>query len=119
MQQSGDQEESWKYPCEVIKGLLLELHKVRGVGALRSTLRQVSIDDAARMMWGVLKCHQLMRELIGHKFMGHPLLSGYSWNHLFRHRLTPKSLGPITRKIEVLQREVSTFNTKLSKKKDK
>ena len=105
MQQCGDQEESWKYPCEVIKELLLELFKVRGVGALRSNLKLVPIDDAARMMWGVLRCHQLMREFISHKFMGHPLLSGYSLNHLFRHRLTPKNLNPLTAKVEVIQRE--------------
>ena len=97
----------------------MELYKIRSVGAHRSSLKKVTLDDASRMMWGVLKFHQLMNELVSHKFVGHPLLSGYSLNHLFRNRLTPRSLDPVKGKIEVLQREGSTFQANLNKKKDK
>ncbi|CAJ1966199.1 unnamed protein product [Cylindrotheca closterium] len=38
MQQSDDEAEAWVYPCEVIKGVFMELHHVLSVGAMRSKL---------------------------------------------------------------------------------
>ncbi|CAJ1960072.1 unnamed protein product [Cylindrotheca closterium] len=119
MQQSDDEAEAWVYPCEVIKGVFMELHRVRSVGAMRSKLGRLTLDDAARMMWAVLRCHQLMNSFIDLKFTRHPKLSGYSLSHLFRHRLTPKNLDSMKAQLSQFQREMTTFNAKLAKKEDR
>jgi hypothetical protein len=91
-QQCKDEDEAWLYPCEVIRGVLDECHKVRNVGAERSSTQEYSLRDAARMMWGTLKTHQLMEDFVAHEFQGHPKLTRYALGHLFRHRCSPKAL---------------------------
>ncbi|CAJ1954081.1 unnamed protein product [Cylindrotheca closterium] len=118
-QQSDDDDQAWVYLCEVVKGLFTELHRIQSAGAARKNLGKLTVEDAGRMMWSVLRCHRLMDDFISHKFLGHPKLSGYSLSHLFRHRLTPKNLEPIKGQVEQLKRELAAVNVKLTKKKDK
>jgi hypothetical protein len=83
LHQCEDEDEAWLFPCEVVQGVLDECHKVRNVGAERSSAQEYSLKDAARMMWGALKTHQLTEEFVVHDFQGHPKLSRYALGNLF------------------------------------
>merc|ERR1712194_473700 len=100
----------------VVQGVFKELHAVRSVGAMRSNIKTLTIQDAARMMWGVLQGHKLMNEFVAHKFLGHPRLATYSLNYLFRNRLTTKQLEATIAKVEKVQRDVSALTSRLNKK---
>jgi hypothetical protein len=95
-QQCGDVEEAWLYPCEIGRGVLDECHKVWLIGAERTSTKDHSLQDAARMMWGTLKTHQLMDERIAFDFQGHP---AYSLGHLFRHRISPNEMKALQTKV--------------------
>ena len=96
-----------------------ECYKLRAVGSERTTVKELTLQDAARMMWGVLRTHQLMEELIYHEFQGHPKLATYSLGHLFRNRLTTKSLDVVKGQVAKLQREVKENSTAIAKLKAK
>jgi hypothetical protein len=51
--------------------------------ARRSNTRKLTIHDAARMFWGVLRTHTLLEDFVYHDFQGHPKLATYSIEHLF------------------------------------
>jgi hypothetical protein len=70
-------------------GFSLVRYKARRGGAERSNTRELTIHDAARMFWGVLRTHTLLEAFIYHDFQGHPKLASYSIEHLFRNRLSP------------------------------
>jgi hypothetical protein len=98
-QQCGGVDESWLYPCEIGRGVLNECHKVRLIGAERTSTKEHSLQDAARMMWGALKTHKLMEELIASDFQGHPRLAAYSLGHLFRHWISPNEMKSLETKV--------------------
>jgi len=121
LEQSDDALEAWAYPREVVAGLFRELHMVRVNGATRTSLKELTIRDAARMMWSVLRCHKLMDEFVVNKFVGHPRLSGYSLSYLFRHRLTTKHLKTFSTKVEDVkgkleksQRDLNQLSTRVN-----
>jgi hypothetical protein len=60
--QCGNADESWLYPLEVGRGVLEECFEVPSVSSERSTVGDHSLQDAGRMMWGALRCHQLMED---------------------------------------------------------
>jgi hypothetical protein len=118
-QQCGDVEESWLYPCEIGRGVLDECHKVRLIGAKRTSTKEHSLQDAFRMMGWALKTHQLMSELIASDFQGHPRLAAYSLGHLFWHRISPndiKSLETKVSKVTKNQDATAALTQKLKKK---
>ena len=115
--QGNDADDAWRYPSEVVRGIFNELYKVRSAGAMRSNLKELVIEDAARMFWGVLRCHRLMAEFVNHRFMGHPKLTTYSIDYLHRNRVTSKQVELVNGKIEKLQGEVNKINSKLVKNK--
>jgi hypothetical protein len=47
-----------------------------------------------------------MGEFIKLKFLGHPKLSPYSVNHLFRHRVSVKAVELVTTKVGKVENEV-------------
>jgi hypothetical protein len=51
------------------------------------------------MMWGALRCHQLMEEFIAASFQGHQRLAGYSLCYLFRNRVTQKEMDALQWKL--------------------
>ena len=118
-QQCDDSEEAWLYPCEVAKGVFDECFKVRNVGSERSNVKELTLQDAARMMWGVLKCHQLMEDFIFQEFQGHPKLATYAIGHLFRNRLAPKSLETVKGQLAKMQRDIKDNTTLANKLKAK
>jgi hypothetical protein len=97
--QCEDEKEAWLYPCEVGKGVFEEALKVRRVGGERSSTEKHTLQDAARMMWGALRCYQLMETYVLCGFQGHPQLAGYSIGHLFRNRVTPKHIEVVKTKV--------------------
>ena len=119
LSQCEDEDEAWLYPCEVAKGVFDECFKVRNVGSERSSVRELTIQDAARMMWGVLNTHKLMEEFIYHEFQGHPRLATYTLGHLFRNRLSPKSLDSVKGNVAKLQQEVKDVSVLANKLKTK
>jgi len=117
MEQNQDEKEAWEYPCRVVKGVFQELHAVRVVE--RTSLREVTIEDASRMMWGVLRGHQLMKDLVAHQLLGHPKMATYSLNYLFQNRLTTKSLAVVEGKVNKLQKDLNQLTTKVTNTKKK
>mmetsp|Transcript_17390 Transcript_17390/g.42583 ORF Transcript_17390/g.42583 Transcript_17390/m.42583 type:complete len:201 (-) Transcript_17390:34-636(-) len=111
LQRGDDGKESWLFVCGVIKGLFRELHTVRSVGSIRSSLKEMTVDDAARTMWAVLQSYKLMNKFVAKGFLGHPRLSAYYTNHLFRHRLTKRSLDPLEKQVAEIRRELSSLRT--------
>jgi hypothetical protein len=105
--QCEDEKEAWLYPSEVGKGVLEEALKVRTVGGERSTTDKHTIQDAARMMWGALRCYKLMETFVLCDFEGHPQLAGYSIGHLFRNRVTMKHLDGLKTKITAIKTDLS------------
>jgi hypothetical protein len=83
--QCSDEEEAWLFPCEVGRGVFDECYKARRGGAERSNTRELTIHDAARMFWGVLRTHKLLEDFVYHNFQGHPKLATYYIKHLFRN----------------------------------
>lgn len=113
--QCHDATESWLYACEVGRGVLDECYKLRHVGSERSNMKEFTIQDAARLMWGMLQTHNLMEEFLKYKFLGHPNLSSYSINHLFRNRVTPSSLGTVKGEVQKLVSRVAALDTSVGK----
>jgi hypothetical protein len=116
--QIEDAKEAWLYNAEIAKGTFTELYKVRVVAADR-TAAVHNHKDAARSFWVALHTQKLMAEFIELKFTGHPKLSPYSINHLFRHRVPPKtveSLGAKISKVENDLRSVTALQGKMKAK---
>jgi hypothetical protein len=105
--QCEDEKEAWLYPSEVGKGVLEEALKVRTVGSERSSTETHTLQDAARMMWGALRCYQLMETFVLCDFQGHPQLAGYSIGHLFRNRVTMKHLDGVKTKLTTLKTDLA------------
>ncbi|CAJ1934826.1 unnamed protein product [Cylindrotheca closterium] len=117
--QCEDAEEAWRFPCKVIKAVFVELHRVRSMGLMRPSLKKLSIHDAAKMMWGILRCHKLMNEFNSHKFLGHPKPLIFSLNHLSRLKVSLKDLQPMKQQADQLQLEMGAMLEELDKKEDK
>jgi hypothetical protein len=89
------------------------------IGVERTSTKEYSLQDAARMIWGALKTHQLVDELIASDFQGHPLLAAYSLGHLFPHRISPnemKALETKVAKVTKYQDVTAALTEKLKKK---
>ena len=54
-----------------------------------------------------------------HEFQGHPLLVTYTISHLFRNRLSPKSLDMVKGQVAKLQREIKDITSLAAKLKAK
>jgi hypothetical protein len=104
--QCEDEKEAWMYPCEVGKGALEEALKVRTVGGERSSTETHTIQDAARMMWGALRCYKLMETFFLCDFQGHPQLAGYSIGHLFQNRVTMKHVDVVKTKVTAMRKDL-------------
>jgi hypothetical protein len=94
--------------------VLDECHKVRLIGADRTSTKEHSLQDAARMMWGVLITHKLMEELIASDFQEHPWLA-----HLFRHRISPNEMKLLETKVAKVTKSheaTAALTEKLKKK---
>eukprot|EP00980_Cylindrotheca_fusiformis_P017745 scaffold5590_cov75-Cylindrotheca_fusiformis.AAC.1 len=116
----SDSKEAWIFACEVVRGVFMELHSVRNVGAERSNISSLNVQDAGRMLWGILQSHHLMDEIISMRFKGHPKLASYSIDHLFGNRLTPVALEAVNEKISKLEsshKAMSSLVGKLGPKK--
>lgn len=98
MEQSKDEKDSWEYPCRVVKGVLQKRHAVRAVE--RSSLREVTIEDASRMTWGVLR-------IPPHARFGGSTLAWASKDvyFLFQNRLTTKNLDAVEVKVNKIQKD--------------
>ncbi len=107
MKQDGNAEEAWLYSIEVGRGVWEECFEVRSVGSERSTVGDHSLQDAGRMMWGALRCHQLMEEFIAASFQGHQRLAGYSLRYLFRNRVTHKEIEAFQSRLADQKTEVN------------
>ena len=109
-----DNAESWKYACEVVKGLLTECYNVRSDGANRSSMQTFTVEDGARILWGLLRSHSLMEEfsrtLTGSET--HPKLASYVLQHLFRNRVTPKQFDDHTGSLAQLKSTVAKLSNK-------
>jgi hypothetical protein len=116
--QIEDPKESWLFTAEIIKGVLTELHKIRVVAADRTSAAH-NHKDAARSLWVALQTQRLMSEFISLKFTGHPKLSPYSINHLFRHRVSMKIVETIGGKITKVENEVRSVVALQNKMKAK
>lgn len=114
-QQCHDSTEAWLYACEVGRGVFDECYKLRNVGSERSNMKEFTVQDGARLMWGMIQTHQLMEEFVKHKFLGHPKLSSYSINHLFRNRVTPHGLATVKGDVSKLTSRVSTVESTTNK----
>ena len=101
------------------KGVFEECFKVCNVGSERSSVHELTLQDAARMMWGVLNTHKLMEDFIYHEFQGHPQLATYALGHLFRNRLSPKNLDAVKGNVAKLQHEVKDVSVLANKLKAK
>jgi hypothetical protein len=110
-QQTGDSKESWLYPLEVGKGVYDELHKVRCIGAERTTVIKLDGKDEARLLWGALLCHKMMEEFIACSFVGHPKLAKYSIQHLFKNRVKQKDLSTINKDLDKVKNELKGLTT--------
>jgi hypothetical protein len=118
LHQIDDGKEAWLYTSEIIKGAFSELYKIRVVAADRTSATH-NHKDAARSLWVALQTQQLMAEFIRLKFTGHPKLSPYSINHLFRHRVSPKGVEGLTAKMTKVEndmRSVIAFQNKIKNK---
>ena len=105
LHQIEDPKEAWLFSSEIIKGVFSELHKIRAVAADRTSANH-NHKDAARSMWVALQTQRLMGEFITLKFTGHPKLSPYSINHLFRHRVSVKMVEAVSAKITKTENDV-------------
>ena len=103
--QIDDPKEAWLFSSEIIKSVFSELHKIRAVAADRTSATH-NHKDAARSMWVALQTQRLMGEFIILKFTGHPKLSPYSINHLFRHRVSVKMIESVNTKITKAENDV-------------
>jgi hypothetical protein len=110
-QQTGDSKESWMYPLEVGKGVYDELHKVRCIGAERTTVVKLDGKDEAQLLWGALLCHKMMEEFIACSFVGHPKLAKYSIQHLFKNRVKQKDLSTINKDLDKVKNELKGLTT--------
>jgi hypothetical protein len=119
LRQCEDEREAWLYPCEVGKGVFEEALKVRTVGGERSSTEKHTIQDAARMMWGALRCYKLLETFVLCDFQGHPQLVGYSIGHLFRNRVTTKHIEVVKTKMMGIRKDLDSTTSlanKLQKK---
>jgi hypothetical protein len=117
--QCEDEKEAWVYPCEVGKGVLEEALKVRTVGGERSSTETHTIQDAARMMWGALRCYKLLETFVLCDFQGHPMLAGYSIGHLFRNRVTMKHVEVVKTKVTAIRKDVDAVQSLAQRLKTK
>jgi len=115
LRQGATKEESWLFPCEIVLGLFKELDKVRTEGRTRSDNKRLTLGDAGRLMWGILRSHQLMKEIVHNGLTGHSALATYSITHLFRHRLTPADLQAEKKRSDELEKEVKALKSQLNR----
>ena len=99
--------------------MLNECHKLRNVGAERSTTKELTIRDHARIMWGALVTMKLTKEIIDHDFDGHPKMAGYALSHLFRNRCSPKLVGDLKTQVSALKKVVDSNKNKIDTLKPK
>jgi hypothetical protein len=71
------------------------------------------------MLWAALKCHKLMDDFVSANFQGHPTLAGYSFQYLFKHRLTPKDMELVAGGVASLKTEVKGLQATQQKLKTK
>jgi hypothetical protein len=116
--QIEDPKESWLFTSEIAKGVLTELHKIRVVAADRTSASH-NHKDAARSLWVALQTQRLMGEFIALKFTGHPKLSPYSINHLFRHRVSLKAVDTMTNKFTKVENDLRSVTALQNKFKAK
>ena len=116
LHQIEDAKEAWLYTSEILKGVFSELHKIRAVAADRTSSIH-NHRDAARSLWVALQTQQIMGEFIALKFTGHPKLSPYSINHLFRHRVAPKSIEALAAKVVKVENDLRSVTTLQQKMK--
>lgn len=113
--QCHDAAEAWLYACEVGRGVFDECFKLRNVGSERSNMKEFTVQDAARLMWGMVQTQDLMDEFIKYKFLGHPNLASYSINHLFRNRVTPNNISGMKGELQKVVSKVSALENTLDK----
>jgi hypothetical protein len=118
MHQIEDPKEAWLFTSEIIKGVFTELHKIRVVAADRTSSTH-NHKDAARSLWLALQSQRLMGEFITLKFTGHPKLSPYSINHLFRHRVSLKMVESVTTKVNKAENDLRSVTALQQKMKAK
>jgi hypothetical protein len=116
--QIEDPKEAWLFTSEIIKGVYTELHKIRVMAADRTSSVH-NHKDAARSLWVALQTQRLMGEFIALKFVGHPKLSPYSINHLFRHRVPLKMVETLTTKVTKIENDVRSVVALQGKMKSK
>jgi hypothetical protein len=116
--QIEDPKESWSFTSEICKGVFTELHKLRMVAADR-TSSQHNHKDAARSIWVALQTQQLMSEFLTLKFTGHPKLSPYSINHLFRHLVSLKAVEALSTKVTKVENDLRGVTALQNKMKAK
>jgi hypothetical protein len=114
-QQTGDAKEAWLYPTEVAKGVFDELHKARCIGAERDSVDEMGELDEARMLWGALLCHKMIEEFILCSFVGHPRLTQYSIQHLFKNRVKQNEMTLIKKDVVAIKSDVKGIQTKTTK----
>jgi hypothetical protein len=117
--QCEDEKEAWLYPSEVGRGVFEEALKVRTVGGERSSTEKHTIQDAARMMWGALRCYKIMEKFVLCDFQGHPQLAGYSIGHLFRNRVTLKHVDLMKAKVMGVRKDLDATTSLTNKLKAK
>ena len=71
------------------------------------------------MMWGALRCYQLMETFVLCHFQGHPQLAGYSIRHLFRNRVTPKHIEVVKTKVAAIRKDLDATTSLTQKLKSK
>jgi hypothetical protein len=118
LHQIDDPKEAWLFTAEIVKGVYTELHKIRVMAADRTSATH-NHKDAARSLWVALQTQRLMAEFISLKFVGHPKLSPYSINHLFRHRVPLKLVETVASKVAKVENDVRSITVLQNKMKAK
>ena len=118
LHQIGDPTEAWLFTAEIVHGVFMELYKIRVMAADRTSAVH-GHKDAARSVWVALQTQRLMSEFIALKFVGHPKLSPYSINHLFRHRVPMKMVETITTKVTKVENDLRSVTALQQKMKAK
>jgi hypothetical protein len=113
------EDEAWLFPCEVGRGVFDACYKAWRGGAKRSNTRELTIHDAARMFWGVLRTHTLLEDLVYHDFQGHPKLATYLIEHLFQNRLSPGVVEGLRTMVAGMKKDLDSTTSLANKLKTK
>jgi hypothetical protein len=95
------------------------LQKAWRGGTKRSNTRELTIHEAARMFWGVLRTHTLLEDFVYHDFQGHPKLATYSIEHLFRDRLSRRVVEGLRTKVAGTKKDLDSTISLVNKLKTK